>query len=913
MSKEQESLKTEIYGLLKSRGLNPISKESSGDTVPIPEEADVFEFMFSKDGKDYGKVWVTLDGLRQLIVYFGKDVADSPKNGSEDSNSWSQLHRALSRFATSRQLSFELSDQSNLEADMAKREHTKREEQVNEGYYPISKTASGNNNIPSVTMRIQHTRTIEEGEQRYRNIARIFVENQDGERILLPTTKPGLARTYVRHIAEGGKPNDERWNHLNNLCEEYQKMAGFVRATRNGQFNESAQSLVNEGINHYQKLRETLGKLQGKRGYNAYFESYTPALMEDEEQVDLSEMFMSSSLDPRIESVMPILSKLSKNITETTDMAETIALEEWADSLTELSNEKLGDYKKAAGADASAADKAGDFKRGDKRFKGIVRATVKQGDNDTKKHQEQGVAEGQGVDQRKLDIIKRMHGILSKNKEQNIGEADVTTPNRDEWNGISPADMRGQTQYHQRGDQLNNMYGDFQKTAPARQSDVNKGDATVSDYSMAVKPLPLTRQQKLNTTYGDFTNSFPAKQSDVDAGDVDVSDYSLSRGVPTPKLAGIKEAGDDPFADDSFFTSKSQPEPVVRAQQKTTLDQGKGTSLKDMNPIDRDQYLKNTNRTWDEKTQRSAPITQQGANEDDNGIARLREIAGAQTHLVPNRNDIRGSELDDVGVRTHPVSDPGDIEVGPIPLSPLGRGQVNPHSPVTNVDVTRNSQSPLKVDVRGYGPEPDEFGRQHNGSHESDIEMEEGSIEKTPTGLKHHGDFPDYPREKGKEFNHNIDRLNKSATGKLDRAFGVNWNKGPNREVTGDPTGVAEADDFGIGPGGPRQPAGPIGTGPESIPNTGAPDVKNYKAPLTDLYGWTPGSKSGGWDAAGQQKYIDRTSPGVINNIKDKLGYDMPDPEHGPRPDETQRLAKLYPKSTNENAELSRIKKLSGM
>jgi hypothetical protein len=44
-------------------------------------------------------------------------------------------------------------------------------------------------------------------------------------------------------------------------------------------------------------------------------------------------MFMSSSLDPRIESVMPILRKLSKNITETSDMAETIALEEWASEI----------------------------------------------------------------------------------------------------------------------------------------------------------------------------------------------------------------------------------------------------------------------------------------------------------------------------------------------------------------------------------------------------------------------------------------------------------------------------------------------------------------------------------------------------------------------------------------------------
>lgn len=50
----------------------------------------------------------------------------------------------------------------------------------------------------------------------------------------------------------------------------------------------------------------------------------------------------------------------------------------------EVSTELLGRYKKAAGADASAADKKGDFKKGNKRFKGIVKATNKQFDNDAK-------------------------------------------------------------------------------------------------------------------------------------------------------------------------------------------------------------------------------------------------------------------------------------------------------------------------------------------------------------------------------------------------------------------------------------------------------------------------------------------------------------------------------------------------
>jgi hypothetical protein len=53
--------------------------------------------------------------------------------------------------------------------------------------------------------------------------------------------------------------------------------------------------------------------------------------------------------------------------------------------LNELSTNKLAQYKTAAAADAKKADQAGDVKRGDKRFGGIVKATKKQFDNDAKK------------------------------------------------------------------------------------------------------------------------------------------------------------------------------------------------------------------------------------------------------------------------------------------------------------------------------------------------------------------------------------------------------------------------------------------------------------------------------------------------------------------------------------------------
>ncbi len=329
-----ETLNKQLYKRLSKYKPKPL--DAKGNVTPVEDEADVFKFIFSKEGEDYGTVFATIDDNHALTVYYSDDVTESPAGSTPDigyDDSWTGLLKQLKSWAMHNQLSWKLKDRSHLEGDMARRDHMNKKDKIAEGYYSMGRNKSYSDNIPSVKIVIEHTRQIEEGEQRYRNINKIFLENQMGERFLLDTKKPGIARVYARHIAEGGKVNDDRWGHIQSLCEEYQKMAGFVRATRNNQFNESAQKLVNEAINHYQGLRESLSKMTGKRGYEAYFESWTPPLMEDETDTsNLNELFVQETLDPRIESVMPILSKLQKNLGE---MKEVSALAEWADSLVE--------------------------------------------------------------------------------------------------------------------------------------------------------------------------------------------------------------------------------------------------------------------------------------------------------------------------------------------------------------------------------------------------------------------------------------------------------------------------------------------------------------------------------------------------------------------------------------------------
>jgi hypothetical protein len=321
MPVNNQTLNKNLYDALRALGHDPISLNSKGDPTNDVEEADVFRFSVKSDGEKVNG-WATIGGP-ELILYtddkFNK--MDGFDKFTEYMKTWSQ--RKL--------LGFNITNKDHLRYDMQKRTNMKNKERLGEGYYPINKKSSFNDSVPQVKILIQHSRALEEGEQRYRSVDKIYLENANSERFLLPTKKPGIAKIYARHIAEGNLPYDDKWRHINSLVEDYTKMAGFVRATRNGTFVEQAVQLVNEGLKHYNDLRMTLKGLTSHKGYNKYFESYTPVLNEETtETTNLNELFVQENLDPRIESVLPILSRLKKNIVEVAELTE---LSNWADGV----------------------------------------------------------------------------------------------------------------------------------------------------------------------------------------------------------------------------------------------------------------------------------------------------------------------------------------------------------------------------------------------------------------------------------------------------------------------------------------------------------------------------------------------------------------------------------------------------
>jgi hypothetical protein len=124
---------------------------------------------------------------------------------------------------------------------------------------------------------------------------------------------------------------------------------------------------------HFKAIKESVGHrwyLTGKTGNNLTGHTSKPNFPSKEHAQEYQKKYKHDRM-----------TKSGKIVYGSSDMYGFITP---ADQVNELSTQKLGDYKKKAGEEASAADKSGDTKKADKRFSGIMKATRKQFDNDIK-------------------------------------------------------------------------------------------------------------------------------------------------------------------------------------------------------------------------------------------------------------------------------------------------------------------------------------------------------------------------------------------------------------------------------------------------------------------------------------------------------------------------------------------------
>lgn len=320
MPKTTDSINRELYDLLKTKNFEPHGSKD-GKRTPNPEEAVNIEFHFHVDGKDYGSMNIAIDNLNNILLFYNEAAI------SKVTAAWTKFIKELRNWGNRRGLALKLDSIDNLNDYMQKRNYN---EKINEGYYGTRHTSYSDKTPDVVRLIIKHNKSLDESDQRYRYIEKIFVENSQGERFLLPTRKPSVGHVFARHVAEGGTPYDDRGKHIAQLSEDISTLGSFLRATKNKQFNESVHRAITESAEHYIRLKETMKKLRSARGFRQYFENWKPSLMETDDISTLESAFKSTYLDPRIESALPVLSRYKINISEMQEISE---FESWANSI----------------------------------------------------------------------------------------------------------------------------------------------------------------------------------------------------------------------------------------------------------------------------------------------------------------------------------------------------------------------------------------------------------------------------------------------------------------------------------------------------------------------------------------------------------------------------------------------------
>ena len=320
----------QLHDLLVTHDFDVESKDAKRpNTTPAPQDADMFVFDFEANGNNYGTVVTLFDKDGTLNLFYGDNVGKSMEPA--DKKEWYDFLYQLTMFAKRNCPSFEMQNISRLKYTL--KGISAINEGLFEGYYGNKKVSYAGEPTEARLM-IKHNRQLGENDKRYRYVESLFIETADDQRFRLPFTNLAGGRAMLEHVRQGGKPYDIRGCHIAEIVEDAKVLSRFNRAKQNKIFEGETNELVEASTAYYESVRHTIKSLGNGRGYQKYFESWSPAqINETDTLVDsIKEMFIEQTLDSRIEQALPILAKIRQR---ETNMKEAQVFENWVNQVCE--------------------------------------------------------------------------------------------------------------------------------------------------------------------------------------------------------------------------------------------------------------------------------------------------------------------------------------------------------------------------------------------------------------------------------------------------------------------------------------------------------------------------------------------------------------------------------------------------
>ena len=333
----QNTANQQLFDLLVTKNFDIQALDGRTGRAPVDEDgnpdiskADEFRFDFTPEsGKNYGSVVILLGDDNELLMFFGDNIGKSME--AEDKTEWFALLEQLKRFATKNFMSF-------TPQNISKLKYTKQgQAAINEGLFESWQgkgNISWNGQATEARLIIKHKKSLNEDEARFRFIESIYVETAEGERFKMKSRSLTAAKAMLEHVRQGGNPYDNRGQHINEIVEELSVLSRFRRASAGKMFEGDTKNLVEQTNSYYKNMHSVLKHLGSSRGYQGYFESWTPGSVSEGNLVveDLKSLFVEQTIDHRIEEALPLLARITQ---EANEMKEAQIFESWVNNLVE--------------------------------------------------------------------------------------------------------------------------------------------------------------------------------------------------------------------------------------------------------------------------------------------------------------------------------------------------------------------------------------------------------------------------------------------------------------------------------------------------------------------------------------------------------------------------------------------------
>jgi hypothetical protein len=326
----RNNIATDLFYKIRSRFTGLKLGAETGQITINPEEARFFDFDYMEGENPIGHVSISLAEPNSMKVYFSNGITEGMDDPQKDN--WYGFLKELRMFAKRRLLNFDTRDIAKDNLDKRDYEflsqYAQPKPEMNTVQTPVgesimsesslygSKTVSYQK-LENTRLIIKHSQALQDDMApgaRSRNIAGLFVENQDGERFKYPFIHLSGARAMQRHVANGGKPYDEIGESIIRMSEEIAQLKSFGNyVVRNDLMNSDTNNVVERSTEQLNRLRETIAKLSKQSHYEAYRESFQaqqPMEIPQEVVEQFKDQFTVRNFKEDIASVFPVLYRL---------------------------------------------------------------------------------------------------------------------------------------------------------------------------------------------------------------------------------------------------------------------------------------------------------------------------------------------------------------------------------------------------------------------------------------------------------------------------------------------------------------------------------------------------------------------------------------------------------------------------